>query len=82
MYRAAVSDLDDAEASASLAGYDELVDSAHKKRTYSVALIGSGLAVAGAGMVRYILIGRRNETHDVAVIPIDDGGMITWGGRF
>ncbi len=83
VYRAAASDLDSAEAAGTLAGYTELVDAAHTKRAYSVILIGGGLALAGAGVVRYVLHARGTETHDIAVIPVDrDGGLVTWSGRF
>jgi len=82
MYRGAVSDLDAAEGSQSLTRYDELVDSAHSKRTFSVALLGGGAALVGAGVVRYLVRDRGTASTGVGMVPAQGGGLVTWMGRF
>lgn len=84
-YSRARSDLDKAEDYAStskLAAYQDLVDSAHSKRTASVVLIGAGGALITAGIVHYVLRDRAMETRGVAVAPAHGGGVVTYEGRF
>ena len=60
-YSGALSDLDTAEnrkSTTTLARYNELVDSAHGKRTASVVLVGAGGALITAGIIHYVLHGR------------------------
>jgi len=83
MYGSAVSDLDAAEEAPSLAEYDDLVDRARSRRTYSVLLVGGGLVLIGAGVARYVLRdGEGRETQRVGLVPVDRGGLVTWGGSF
>ena len=81
-YRAATSDLDNAETAGSLARYDQLVDDAHGKRTVSVVLFGGGAALVGAGIARFVLHDRGRESRGVAVVPAHGGGLLTWTGGF
>jgi tetratricopeptide (TPR) repeat protein len=84
-YSGAVSDLDTAEDRAStttLARYNELVDSAHGKRTASVVLIGAGGALITAGVIHYVLHGRTAESHAIGVAPSHGGGVVSYEGRF
>ena len=80
MYVGARSDVDAAEESPTLAQYNDKLDSARSKRTLSVLLIGGGAALVGGGVLRYKL--RARPAMTVGVIPANDGGMVTWTGRF
>ena len=83
LYAGARGDLDDAESAPNVAKYDELVDSAHSKRTWSVVLIGGGAVLIGAGVVRYMMRGGRSkETRGVGMVPAAGGGLVTWSGQF
>jgi tetratricopeptide (TPR) repeat protein len=82
VYSSASSDLDSAEKQTTLAQYQSMVDSAHTDRTISVVLIGGGVALIGAGVVRYMLR-EHGESHSaVAVAPTHGGGLVTWMGGF
>lgn len=84
MYTGARSDLDDAESAMSLDSYNDLVDSAKSKRLSSVVLVGGGVALIGAGVIRYYLLrGSSNqEARGVGVVPAQGGGLVTWTGQF
>ena len=82
MYGGAVSDLDEAESAPTLTRYDELVDRAHSKRTFSAVLLGGGAALVGAGVVRYIVRDRGAASSSVGMVPAQGGGLVTWIGRF
>ena len=84
-YRRALSDLDTAEDKASttsLARYNELVDSAHSKRTASVVLVGAGGALITAGIIHYVLHDRATEVRTVGIAPSHGGGLVTYEGSF
>jgi tetratricopeptide (TPR) repeat protein len=84
-YRGALSDLDAAEdpnQTTRLADYDQLVDSAHGKRTTSVVLIGAGGALITAGILHYVLHDRAAETRTVGIAPAHGGGVVTYEGSF
>jgi len=84
-YSGALSDLDTAEnrmSTTTLARYNELVDSAHGKRTASVVLVGAGGALITAGIVHYVLHGRTTESHTIGVAPTNGGSVVTYEGRF
>ena len=81
VYRGAVSDLDAAEDSNDLDEYQELVDKASSRRTFSIVLFGGGAALVTAGMLRYVLRDNGSE-RGVAIAPTTSGGLITWGGQF
>jgi hypothetical protein len=84
-YRGALSDLDAAEdpiRTTSLAHYNQLVDSAHGKRTTSVVLIGAGGALITAGILHYVLHDRATETRTVGIAPAHGGGVVTYEGSF
>jgi len=80
-YRAATKDLDDAEKQNSIDAYNDLVASAHDKRKLSVIFAGGGVALFGAGVLRWALHGS-GESHAVAIVPTHSGGLITWSGGF
>lgn len=83
LYGSARSDLDAAEEAPTLAAYDELVDRARSRRTYSVLLIGGGTLLIGAGVARYVMRNRdARETQRVGLVPVDRGGLVTYGGSF
>lgn len=84
-YSGALSDLDTAEnrnSTTTLARYNELVDSAHGKRTASVVLVGAGGALITAGIIHYVIHGRTTESRVVGVAPAHGGGVVTYEGRF
>lgn len=84
VYRGAVTDLDSAEHAPTHDRYVDLVDGARSKRLVSVALIGGGVALAGAGVLRFVLHGRRSssEVRRVTLAPVPGGGFVTWAGSF
>ena len=82
VYRGAVTDLDEAEGSPSHDRYVDLVDGARTKRLYSVALFGGGLALVGAGALRFVMRSRRTEVRRVAITPARGGGLVTWSRSF
>jgi len=83
LYRGALSKLDAAESAPSLAEYEDLVDGARARRTYSVLLIGGGVVLIGAGVARYVLRDSgEGQPSRVGVVPTDRGGLVTWGGSF
>jgi hypothetical protein len=81
-YRAAVNDLDVADASMTLAEHAHHVDDAHTMRTYSLVFAGTGLALVTAGIVRYMHHDRHEEPRSIAVMPTSGGGMLTISGSF
>ena len=81
LYRAATSDLDQAESVKNYQASQSLVDSAHSKRTYGVVLGVGGLALVGAGVV-YLVTHTHSKEPAVAVAPTTGGGVVTWGRSF
>jgi hypothetical protein len=82
-YRAAVGDLDTADKSMTLPEHATHVDNAHSMRTYSLVFAGAGLALATAGIYRYMTHDRHSEPHHtIAVTPTSSGGMVTLSGSF
>ena len=79
-YRSARSSLDDAENATTLTSYNSLVDDAHGKRTVSVLLDVGGVALIGAGVIRFIRHDRGGESRGVAIVPTSGGGLVAWGG--
>jgi len=80
MYESAVGDLDAAEASTTLAAYNQHLDDGHTKRTYSVVLFGAGVALATVGVVHYL---RRDASKPaIAVVPASHGGVVVLSGGF
>ena len=67
-YLGARSDLDEAESAADLNTYEDRVDSAHTKRTFSVVLFAGGAVAVGAGIAHYMLRdGRSHSERSVAI---------------
>jgi len=83
MYSGAKSELDSAEASATLADYQNHIDTAHSKRTESVIFFGVGGALLVGGILRYTMHHRHDGETRVGVAPTPHGGgVVTWMGRF
>jgi len=81
-YRAAVTDLDTAETVSTHEKYVELVDGAQTKRLVGVALIGGGVVLVTAGVLRFMLHDRHTEVRRVGMTPARGGGMVTWTRSF
>lgn len=84
-YRSALSDLDEAEDRSSTTTqtrYDDLVDSAHGKRTTAIVLVGASGALIAAGVVRFVLVDRNTEIRNVAIAPASGGAVVSYGGSF
>ena len=81
-YLGARSDLDEAEAAPDVKTYEDRVDSAHAKRTFSVVLFGGGAVLVGAGIARYMLRDGGGKERSVAVVPTSGGGLVTFSGGF
>ncbi len=82
LYTGARGNLDDAEAAPDLPHYQDLVDSAHSKRTWSVVLVGGGVALFSLGVAHYMLHDRHTETRGIGVVPTTRGGLVTWTAQF
>lgn len=82
LYAGARGELDDAESAPDLPHYEDLVDSAHSKRTWSIVLVGSGVALIGVGVAHYMLHDRHTETRGIGMVPTTSGGLVTWSGQF
>ena len=76
-YRSAIGDLDAADGATTYLEHAELVDDARGKRTLAAVLAGGGLALVGAGTVRYVMV-RNRKSSAVAVMPHGRGGLVTW----
>lgn len=81
-YRGALDDLDRADQPSSLETHVRLVDDAHTKRTRALLFGAGGIALVGAGIVRYVIHARATEARGVAIISTQGGGILTWSDRF
>jgi len=81
-YKAALGKLDDADHAPTYPEQQALVDDAHSKRTVALALGAGGVALLGAGVVRFVLHGRGEAVGSVAVVPAARGSFVTWSRRF
>jgi tetratricopeptide (TPR) repeat protein len=82
-YRGARSDLDAAEnrtTTTTLDRYNDLLASAHDKRTASIVLFGAGSALIAGGVLRYVLHDRDREARSVGVAPARGGAVVSFGG--
>ena len=79
LYVSARGTLDDAEAAANHALYEDLVDDARTKRALSVLLVGGGGALIAGGVTRLVLRDR-GEHPRVSLVPSRDGALVTWDG--
>ena len=80
MLRSALSARDDADREGTYQDYESAIEDARGKRTIALVFTGAGLALAGAGVLRYAL-GDRKESRIVAA-PMQDGAMMMWNARF
>jgi tetratricopeptide (TPR) repeat protein len=81
-YRAARTDLDNAEKAMSHERYDELVDAGKTKRLVGVALAGGGAVLITAGVLRFALRDKHTEARRVGLAPARGGGLLTWTRSF
>ncbi|HEY5934931.1 MAG TPA: hypothetical protein VIU61_09855 [Kofleriaceae bacterium] len=81
MYRSATADLDAAEAAPTYPEHVDLVESAKGKRTIAAVLAVGGVALVGAGAVRFVMV-RSRESSSIAVVPTTRGGFVTWSGSW
>ena len=81
-YRAAVTDLDTAETVQTHEKYTELVEGAQTKRLVGVALIGGGVVLVTAGVLRFMLRDKHTEVRRVGMTPARGGGLVTWTRSF
>ena len=82
-YTQALSALDAADASTTLADHARHVDDARHQRTYALVAAGTGLALITGGVIRYLTHDRGEEPRtNVAVVPLTTGGMITISGSW
>ncbi len=81
-YRAAHADLDAADAAKTYARQEELVDRAHRKRTYAVLFGGAAAAVTFAAVIRFVVLERTPESRGFVVVPAADGGLVAWSTGF
>jgi tetratricopeptide (TPR) repeat protein len=82
-YRGASSDIDAAATATNYGESERLVDSASGKRTFAVIAGGAGIALLGAGVVRYVMVrGSAKQERRLSLVPTDGGAAITWGGRW
>ncbi len=79
--RAALDSRDQADATTSYRRYSDLVDRAHRDRTYAIVAGAGAVALIGVGCVRIVMHDRDDE-RAIAIAPVDRGGIIVWGGRW
>ncbi len=79
MYSSAVGTLDDADAAATYAEHEQLVDDAQTRRSLGVVFGVVGLAAVGVGVWHFT---KYHSEQAVAVSPTASGGMISWMGHF
>ncbi|NVB80513.1 MAG: hypothetical protein HOV81_19120 [Kofleriaceae bacterium] len=79
MYVGARGTIDDAKTAPTYAEQQRLVDDAHRRRTYSIALGAAGAAVVGVGIWRWLSV---SSESTVVVTPTSTGGAVTWMGTF
>ena len=76
MYRNATAALDDADHAPDYTAYGNLVDDAHRDRTYAIVFGVAGAALVAAGTVHYMW------TREVTVAPVAGGATVSVAGRF
>jgi len=81
-YRSASSDLDAAETAPTYGASEDLIDGAHRKRTYAGFAAAGGIALVGVGVLRYVLASGSSDERRVAITPTPGGAAITWSGGF
>jgi tetratricopeptide (TPR) repeat protein len=81
-YRVARGDLDTAETVASYQQALEIRDSAKDKRALAALLAGTGVALVGAGVLRYVLRDGGTKARGVGIAPARDGGLLTFTRSF
>ncbi len=81
-YALAKGALSDAEDAATYGKQQNLYDSAKTRRAVSVVFTVGGLAAIGAGVYYYMKIRKPAEQRGVGLVPIRDGGLITWASPF
>jgi tetratricopeptide (TPR) repeat protein len=81
-YRGALSDRDAADRVMSYEQYDQLIEDSDKKQRIAIVLSASAGALILGGVVSYIVRDRTVETRTVAITPTQQGGIVTWSGRF
>lgn len=81
-YYSAISDRDAADSSESYEAYDALIERARTRQTYSWALAGGAGVFVTCALISYLVRDRTVETRSVALVPTNDGAMVTWAGRF
>ena len=79
---AKLDDSEDRSKAPTIAAHNKLRDEAASKRTLAIGFGVGGVALIGAGIVRYMLRDNGERTNKVAVTPTSDGGLITVMGRF
>lgn len=70
---------------ASAANYGESVDQydgARTKRTVSMVFVAAGLAATGVGVWRFMKKREVHETRQLAIVPTESGGLVTYSGGF
>jgi len=81
-YRAARTDLDNAEKSMSHERYEELLDAGKTKRLVGIAFAGGGAVLITAGVLRFALRDKHTEVRRVGLAPASGGGLLTWTRSF
>ena len=81
-YYLAINDRDTAETSENYEAYDALIARAQQRQMYSWALAGGAGVFVTCAVISYLVRDRTVETRSVALVPTNDGAMVTWAGRF
>lgn len=71
----------DADRATSLDDYNEKYDSSILMRNLSIASLSVGVVLLGIGTYR-VVRGKKQEESPVALVPLRDGSMVAWSGRF
>src|SRR5262249_32885950 len=79
VYRAALHDLDLADASATYDQHASYVNDARTKRLFALAIGAGSVGLVAVGVLPY----RARSHHDrVAIAPVDGGAIVSWLGTW
>jgi len=74
--------LDDADNAPTYPEVEKARDDASSKQKLAIGFGVGGVVLIGAGIARYMLRDKGESNNKVVVAPTNDGGYVTWMGRF
>lgn len=71
-----------ANMAATQGAYDGLIRTGQLKQMIGVVALSAGAAVLAGGVIRYVVVGQRNDAPAVAIVPTTDGMAAVVSGSF